>query len=70
MRDEHGLIEFPGDDEPTEEAMRDGFMTYRIIGVNPRTGNRIAQGLITPKGFEFIKRDYPLEDRDVVGGIQ
>lgn len=51
FRDEDGIIEFPDGYEPEAKALADGFLTYRITGVNQETGNRTAEICLTPKGI-------------------
>lgn len=57
FRDNHGVLEFVDGIEPSYDAIIEGLMTYQIIGVNPDTGNRIAEALITPKGLSKLARE-------------
>jgi hypothetical protein len=61
MIDEQGIIEFEDGTEPTPEAIAHGFMTYRITGINPATGNRTAEARVTAKGMERLARYFAEE---------
>lgn len=67
FRDDHGIVEFVDGIEPMPEAVIAGFMTYHIIGINPATGNRIGEALITKNGMEYFEREFPLEFREANG---
>lgn len=70
FRDDQGIIEFVDGLEPTYEAIEAGIMTYRMVGVNPMTGNRVAEAMITKKGQEILLREMPVEHRKAIGGVQ
>ena len=70
FRDAEGEVEFVDGDAPTKKALKMGILTYRIVGFNPITGNRVAEVMITKKGQDYFLRTLPVGIRNHVGGVQ